>query len=458
MAELANAWPTKRFFLDMLTRDIGLEDAILDLLDNSIDSLARSRKVPLTEALLDPKVVERHSARIREDGGLPKIDIQITQTKFSISDNCGGIDYGDAKSEIFRFGRIAETTRSRLSVYGIGLKRAIFKIGRSITIRSNTPENGFQVFIDTEDWATSDQNKIPNLEDWTFPIKEQPASRSPNSAGTDIEITKLNDAVKRRISDGEFEGKLHSVIATAYALLLDHFVVLRVNGARVRPNQIPLGLSPKVTPGREQFSSGDVTITVVTGLAERVEDEWKIENAGWYVLCNGRVVVFGDRSDLTGWGVGLPQFVSKYRGFVGIVFFFSEHPESLPWTTTKRGLNKETSAYQLARNKMALLARPVLSFLNNMYPGGKDEEEPEERRIADTMKKADIAEVIKSSSRTFLVERPTARARSSFTSIQYKVPASDLEMVRKTIKKPLWSASKIGQHTFEYFMEKECGK
>ena len=34
--------PVKRFFVDMLTRDIALEDAILDLLDNCVDGILRN--------------------------------------------------------------------------------------------------------------------------------------------------------------------------------------------------------------------------------------------------------------------------------------------------------------------------------------------------------------------------------------------------------------------------------
>lgn len=36
-ANSINAAPTKNFFVDMLTRDIDLKDAILDLLDKCID-------------------------------------------------------------------------------------------------------------------------------------------------------------------------------------------------------------------------------------------------------------------------------------------------------------------------------------------------------------------------------------------------------------------------------------
>jgi hypothetical protein len=42
--------PTKRFFVSMLTRDIELKDAILDLLDNCVDGAMRLRKKQLDQA------------------------------------------------------------------------------------------------------------------------------------------------------------------------------------------------------------------------------------------------------------------------------------------------------------------------------------------------------------------------------------------------------------------------
>ena len=39
-----NAHPTKAFFVDMITRDIALEQAVLDLVDNSVDAASRDRK------------------------------------------------------------------------------------------------------------------------------------------------------------------------------------------------------------------------------------------------------------------------------------------------------------------------------------------------------------------------------------------------------------------------------
>lgn len=448
MSDFASALPTKRFFLEMLTRDISLEDAVLDLVDNCVDSLARTRELPLTEKLLDTKFADKAADKFK-DQGLPTIEISLSADEFSIEDNCGGIDYESAKSEVFRFGRVVEQRKSRLSVYGIGLKRAIFKIGREILVESHTEANGFRVLIDADSWAKSD--------DWHFPLEDLPARRKGSTGGTSITVRRLNADVRRRIDDGQLGTRLHDFISSAYALLLDKFVIVRLNGARVKPKAIPIGGSSQVVPARDEFDIGDVHVTMIASLAERVNGKWELDRAGWYVFCNGRIVVFADKSDLTGWGVSAAQFVSKYRGFVGLVFFFSKDPEALPWTTTKRGLNRESHPYLLARNRMALVAKPVLTFLNNMYASGEPEE-PTEREVASTVKATTLNAILSGGNQTFKVTLPPSGSRPAYVSIQYKAKKEQVDRIKKHIKKPSMSASSVGQYTFDYFLENECGK
>lgn len=69
--------PTKSFFITMITRDITTEDAILDLLDNSIDGANK----------INP----------REYRGL-YIDIIINAKEFIVKDNCGGFSLDIAKN------------------------------------------------------------------------------------------------------------------------------------------------------------------------------------------------------------------------------------------------------------------------------------------------------------------------------------------------------------------------
>jgi hypothetical protein len=76
----AQASPTKRFFVSMLTRDINLADAILDLLDNCLDGARR---------LADGGNVDYAQHFVKT---------QLVADHFSIEDNCGGIPLKVAKT------------------------------------------------------------------------------------------------------------------------------------------------------------------------------------------------------------------------------------------------------------------------------------------------------------------------------------------------------------------------
>ena len=107
MDELVSFQPTKRLFIDILTRDISIHDCILDLLDNAVDSYTRN------------KIKEKRDVQLNFDKG-----------KISIFDNCGGIEKERLKKEVFRFGaKDFSSNVPTIGVYGIGLKRSIFKLG-----------------------------------------------------------------------------------------------------------------------------------------------------------------------------------------------------------------------------------------------------------------------------------------------------------------------------------------
>ena len=96
----------------MLTRDVLLTRAIIDLVDNSIDG----------------------AKRLRSEGdysGL-KVIIRFSEEEFSIEDNCGGISIPTARDYAFRFGRPkdAPSTTSSVGQFGVGMKRTFFKLGR----------------------------------------------------------------------------------------------------------------------------------------------------------------------------------------------------------------------------------------------------------------------------------------------------------------------------------------
>ena len=436
----ADARPTKRFFIDNLTRDLTLEDAILDLVDNSVDSLIRVNELDVSPNLL------RQATNGKTPAGHPLVEITINQSRIEILDRCGGIPLERARSHVFRFGRV-EDGKSTLGVYGIGLKRAVFKMGKQITIESRTTHDGFSLNFSVDEWAADD-------DDWDLPLTTVTPAKKALDAGTRIVVTDLTPEAALRIGDGTLLGRLQEALGTTYSLFLDHFLSISLNGKRIQARHLPIGLSSTVAPAVRTISLNGVTVELVAGLAARKSGEWNAEQAGWYVLCNGRVVVAADKTELTGWGsIFGPTFVSKYRGFVGIAFFFSTDPTALPWTTTKRGLNQESRVYLLVRKEMSGLAKPVLTFLNRMYPS-EPAEGIHERRVADQLKLAAVLDVVKKGDIAF-TSPPSRSRKRDMINVQYKAALADVDRIRKKLNKTKLGAGEIGRMTFEYYLKLE---
>src|ERR1700733_1295855 len=122
----AEANPTKAFFVRMITRDISLADCILDLIDNSVDAAWQLKGSKPNVFSNTTSLADFH------------IEINASALRFSIRDNCGGITLENAAKYAFTFGRDDEMEHDAYSigVYGIGMKRAIFKLGSVIQIQS----------------------------------------------------------------------------------------------------------------------------------------------------------------------------------------------------------------------------------------------------------------------------------------------------------------------------------
>ena len=174
----ANANPEKRFFVSLLTRDISLIDAVIDLTDNSVNAAMKASNNNLRTSKDFQRLVLHKTAK-------PSIhiDVTISEKKISIKDNAGGIDFEAAKNDIFRFGHPDDSlaTKDRLSVYGIGMKRAVFKIGNKIKITSDHTLGGFGLDLDVQSWVN---NQAPPP--WHFDIAKRPAVGK-TKCGTEIE-------------------------------------------------------------------------------------------------------------------------------------------------------------------------------------------------------------------------------------------------------------------------------
>jgi hypothetical protein len=327
----------------------------------------------------------------------------------------------------------------------------LFKIGTHFIVESHTAVEGFRVVVDVQAWSKKDSK----LTDWRFPLEPLPGANG-TTAGTSITIDGISEDIGALLTQPTFLIALRRSIGQTYAPFLAKYVTITLNGEDILPSQIPLAKDSKYKPAVDTWEEDDVSITVIAGLATRGDaNEWRAEVAGWYVLCNGRVILAADKSDLTGWGAGiLPQFhSSKSRGFIGIASFVSTFPLKLPWTTTKRSLNSESGIFIRVRDRMATVARPVFSFLDKLYSSRSDFS-PEERQLMKDVEQADVDAVATQGPSDFSPPRRKRKPRTT-TKVQYDAENSDLELVRTNLRRPSISASQIGLHTFNYFLDQE---
>ncbi|MGH9643714.1 MAG: ATP-binding protein, partial [Terriglobales bacterium] len=356
-----SAAPTKRFFVEMFTRDIDLRDAILDLLDNCIDGVVRSKSFNRKHK----KPYANYWAKISLDG-----------THFSISDNCGGISRELAEKSAFMLGRPIdyqeETKGPTVGVYGIGMKRAIFKMGRQADVTSQTSREAFRVSI-PETWFGEKDN-------WLLPLT--PLQNPLKHPGTTIMVTQLEPAIQKQFADTEvFRDGLIGTISETYSLIIERGFGVHVNRIEVRPVPLILhsvdllaykkGIAPYLFKGNVNGVDIDLKLGFYRPAAS--EDELEQEStgthsahdAGWTVVCNDRVVLYRDKTRLTGWGeAGVPSYHAQFNSIAGIVHFRCDDAAKLPLTTTKRGIEAGSDVYLTTKDKMREALKKFTTFTN----------------------------------------------------------------------------------------------
>lgn len=349
--EPVDASPVKSFFVSMLTRDIKLEEAILDLLDNCVDGILRTSGKKNGQ-----KPYEGYWA-----------NITFNKDNFEISDNCGGIPW-DLHDYAFRMGRDPERpddTPGSVGVYGIGMKRAIFKMGKECLLMTQNEKDAYEVDID-EKWINDEKN-------WQIPVKA--AKRTSKEDGTHVIIGSLYSGIAARFGDDEkdFTRELERMVATHYAFIINKGLSVKINGKPVeaKPTQLVFHSksrgkkkTPIVQPYIFRGEIEGVKVFLAIGftrpipsqeevLAEQDETRWSSMDAGWTIICNDRAVVYCDRSELTGWGEsGVPRYHTQFIAITGVVEFSSDDPQKLPTTTTKRGIDASSTLYLQVKNKM----------------------------------------------------------------------------------------------------------
>ncbi|MEW6293775.1 MAG: ATP-binding protein [Pseudomonadota bacterium] len=433
------AEPTKSFFVEMLTRDIPLEQAVLDLVDNSVDGAKAMR--PTGEQPFEGR----------------QVDITFSQDGFRIVDNCGGFDSKAARDYAFRFGRPAGTPRTEHSIgqFGVGMKRALFKFGNHFVVRSATTDDEWAVEVNVPEWESSSDG-------WYFPWAQFTPDENVSKArpGTDVFVDNLRPEVRTRFSTRLFENLIIGLIKSKHRQFISDGLSISVNGQHLDATNLYLLVRKDFQPGTDEIlfqdrGEDDVNVRIITGIGHSSPRE-----AGWYVICNGRVVLEADRSSRTGWGlleeqsdtIFMPSFHNQFARFRGIVSFDSKDSSRVPWNTTKTDVDHDNHVWQRTFGRMMEMMRPVISFLNDL-DNDIDEHTREHSPLLDFVSNAESVKAERLPARAAFAApaRGSIKKGQKTVKIQYSKPVDQVDFLMNELS--VASAKAVGEKTFELIFQ-----
>lgn len=426
--------PTKELFVYIITRDIDIVDAVIDLIDNCIDGAKRLRNGK-TSKIEKKKLLE----------GL-NIDIKFDASSFEIKDNCGGIPLDVAEKYAFRFGRAKDMqpTPGSVGQFGVGMKRALFKFGRRFSVESKTTNDSFNLLVDVDNWLENDR--------WTFELRNVGNGTTARRAGTKIRVDKLNREAQAAFSDSQTFTRIVNEIRLRQQHFIEQGLAVTVNGQLLRAELFQIKTSGKLHPAYwdhtyekvsepNSFLEDDVRVEIYVGVGKSSP-----ENAGWYVVCNGRVVLDADKTTTTAWGTPGPHYHNQYAQFRGYVFFESDNAGVLPWTTTKANIDENNYVYRQVREEMFRMGLPVIRFLDAV---DREKDVPkQQRQLTRMVEKAELANLSTEITKpVFEFEEPKRQSGPSMDTISFKRPKDQVRELKDIYE--VGTAREVGEEAFD---------
>lgn len=427
--------PSKELFISMLTRDISLIDAISDLVDNCMDGAIRLKGRKKFTGL--------------------EVNIILTEDSFRIKDNCGGIDKELAQKYAFRFGRPSQAITIDYSVgqFGIGMKRALFKMGNKFEIKSISQKASFSIEIDVNKWSKE--------ESWDFGFRQLIEKRFPLAErGTEIIVSSLNPDVKERFKQKNFLSELKTKLELQHLMNVSKGLVIKINNHPIESNQLKLLNSDKFTTAywAKRFKMyGNMKVKIYAGIGAQ-----DLKMGGWYVFCNNRLIEGPEQTEVTGWGVKtsvkIPEYHGQFSRFRGFVLFESRLPSFLPWNTSKTSVDTDSPIFQSVKLEMISLMRPIIDFLNKVHDesGAYLNKKLEEKYLQKEIDSASLEDYldVRTSSKFIAPTQKRLAKKTNEVIIRYIRTEDKVEKLKKFFK--ISSPKQVGEKTFDYTYSREC--
>jgi hypothetical protein len=342
-AKTAGGPPRKETFLGAI-RDLNRAEALLELIDNSIDVWMKRRS----------KYRNKTAAQLQI-----YIDLSASGETLTYEDNAGGVEEDNLTNLVVPgFSETSDSDRT-IGSYRTGGKKAVFKLASDANIRTRywnpvgTTDEAFEVHLDKAWLEDSQEYRFPY-----FPVKKKTTLQK----GQTIYTFLLRDPDW----DSGLIDRIWEEIRRTYTLLMVRnpeieiyfndrtkplqpiedlytFSGAKEGGIDIRPQRVNYKCSVQWLG-----TAHDVEIEIVWGCrtttaARRDGDIWGIDLYG-----NNRLFVHHDQDQVIRWFTFPPGQARQYiRGFINI-----HGPNVLvPWDTHKRHLNEDSPVVSLLRRK-----------------------------------------------------------------------------------------------------------
>jgi hypothetical protein len=455
---VVHADPDKLFFISMLIKDIELVPAVLDLVDNCVDG---ARALSIEEGTQGSD--HPYSGR--------RVDINSGRDAFEITDNCGGIDLDTARSYAFRFGRSKDYKGVAGSVgeFGVGMKRSLFKLGKQFEVKSRSKSSEFVLKVDVDKWAAETDPE------WTFRLSSAKSNLKPPPAkqlGTTIKVTGLHDTVSEDFASHLVIGQLRQQLRLRHQGAIQNGLLIHLNGERLTLHLPQLLSGPSFKPFNRSMVlnevQGDVSVRVIAGIAALegkgedqlndgdAQDFRSPSDAGWWVFCNERLLLYADKTALTGWGSSGAAYHPQYRRFRGYVYLSASDTALLPWNTTKTGVDQDSRVWRKVLAVMQTALVEVQAVINKIKSEGEEADIPGSTSVTASLATATpvpVRELPESQSVEYPKPPPRRRKPKSEQKVQFNVERNRYEAVAEVLDAT--TTSEVGRGVFDYFYDRE---
>jgi hypothetical protein len=462
---LINAYPTKELFISRLIKDVTLKDAIGDLLDNSVDGALRIRKDHNYEGLW------------------VHIELNTQENFFEISDNCGGIPVSLARDYVFCFGRPegADETSHSIGAFGIGMKRALFRLGNKFKVESIAQNSSFTMEVDVDKWRrgideSGDQiDETKTRGDWTFRFTDYEEDRAEEypeeKRGTIVTVTNLHHEILKSFRLENDTTDLIEELQREHLFSINNGLEITVNGVHLDAPELKLLESDELKTAYWEHLNEKLEVRVYAGISE--ETEYGV-NGGWYVFCNKRLILGPDQSKITGWGIQtpirIPEYHPQFYRFRGYVFLDAENPRDLPWNSSKTNMDLDSLVWRTVFQQMVRLMRSVIDFLNKVHNEERHirEEKIHETPLQDAMNSSEfilLSQIVQEEAKEeklrevnkFVAPEPAKQQKQPTPEkswIRYPITKTEEKLVKEYFDE-LDRLGDIGRSIFDYFFERE---